>query len=105
MSSRDSTGSGDQVLSVRMSGIECPHCGRLDPSSFVLCPVCDTPTRPIHDLFHRAMGVARERAARVEVLHRDTAERLRASGDGLGALLRSRRLARSSGELARLSGA
>jgi len=75
---------------VHLGGIECPNCGRLDPGAFVTCPVCDTPTRPVHDLFHRAMVSARERAAGVEVLHGDAAGRLLKQGGGLGALLRYR---------------
>jgi peptide subunit release factor 1 (eRF1) len=75
---------------VHVGGIECPNCGRLDPGSFVTCPVCDVPTRPVHDLFHRAMASARERAAGVEVLHGDAAGRLLKQGGGLGALLRYR---------------
>ena len=73
---------------VHVGGIECPNCGRLDPGTFVTCPACDTPTRPVHDLFHRAMGSARERAAGVEVLHGEAAGRLMKEGGGLGALLR-----------------
>jgi peptide subunit release factor 1 (eRF1) len=75
---------------VHVGGVECPRCGRLDPGSFVTCPVCDAPTRPVHDLFHRAMGVTRELAGSVEVLHSAAAVRLLASGGGLGALLRYR---------------
>ena len=74
---------------VHPGGSECPGCGRLQPGSFVRCPTCDTPVRAVHDLFHRAMGHAREQASAVEVLHDEAARRLQAAGDGLGAMLRS----------------
>jgi peptide chain release factor subunit 1 len=75
---------------VHVGGIECPNCWRLDPGSSVTCPACDAPTRPVHDLFHRAMGAARERAAGVEVLHGEAAGRLLKQGGGLSAFLRYR---------------
>jgi peptide chain release factor subunit 1 len=72
------------------AGSECPNCGRLEPASVTTCAACGLPVRPVQDVFHRAMGRAREEAGRVEVVHDDAARRLREAGDGLGALLRYR---------------
>jgi hypothetical protein len=44
--------------------------------------------RPVHDLFHRAMGRTREQAGSVEVVHDTAAKRQREAGGGLGSLLR-----------------
>jgi peptide subunit release factor 1 (eRF1) len=44
----------------------------------------------LHDVFHRAMGRAREQAASVEVVHGAAAQRLQETGVGLGAFLRYR---------------
>jgi peptide chain release factor subunit 1 len=75
---------------VHVSGSECPNCGRLEPESVARCPGCGTATQPVHDLFHRAIGLALEQAGSVEVVHGDAARRLLEAGDGLGALLRYR---------------
>ena len=68
-------------------GSECPACGQLWPGILPTCPGYDTPMRPVHDLFHRAIGQAHGQAARVEVVHDEAARRLQERCGGLGARL------------------
>jgi peptide subunit release factor 1 (eRF1) len=73
---------------VQMAGSECESCGRLCRGSPASCPTCGGALRALHDLFHRAMGLALEQSARGEVVRGDAARRLVEAGEGLGALLR-----------------
>jgi peptide subunit release factor 1 (eRF1) len=73
--------------SVHLSGSECPNCGRLEPGSLGSCPACGTAMRPLHDLFHPAIGRALEQAGNV-VVHGDAAQLLLEAGGGLGTPLR-----------------
>ena len=75
---------------VHAGGSECFNCGRLEPRTLETCPACGKGMSPLHDVFHRAMGRARDQAAGVEVLHGAAARRLQQLGDGLGAFLRYR---------------
>jgi peptide subunit release factor 1 (eRF1) len=71
-------------------GSECINCGRLELGTVATCPACGKTMAPLHDVFHRAMGRAREQAASVEVVHGAAARRLQETGVGLGAFLRYR---------------
>ncbi len=73
---------------LRLSGVECSNCGRLDASSRSRCPACQSLTRETHDLVHRAMARTREQGGRVEVFHDDLGTRLMQNAKGLAALLR-----------------
>jgi peptide chain release factor subunit 1 len=73
---------------VHLVGSECQQCGRLEPGGVAACPACGTATRPVHDLFHRAMARALEQAGSVQVVHGAAARRLLEVGGGMGALLR-----------------
>ena len=71
-----------------VEGSECPNCGRLEADVLDRCRACGADMKPVHDLFHRAMGRTLEQAGSVEVLHSDAARRLQETAGGLGALLR-----------------
>ena len=70
-----------------VEGSECSSCGRLEAGALDRCRACGQVMRPVHDLFHRAMGRTLEQAGNVEVLHNDAARRLQETAGGLGALL------------------
>ena len=70
------------------AGNECLKCDHLHVGSKAVCATCGGPTRPLHDVFHRATAVALEQRANVEVVHGDAAQRLMALGGGLGAMRR-----------------
>jgi peptide chain release factor subunit 1 len=70
------------------AGNECLKCDRLHLGSNAVCAACGGRTRPLHDVFHRAIAVALEQRANVEVVHGDAAQRLMALGGGLGAMRR-----------------
>lgn len=73
---------------VQAEGSECPNCARLDRGRVKSCPSCGHAMRPVHDVFHRAMGRAVDQSGRVEVMHGVAAKQLIERGGGLGALLR-----------------
>jgi hypothetical protein len=75
---------------VHDDGSECPNCARLDRGRVKSCPACGHAMRPVHDVFHRAMGRAVDQSGRVEVevLHGAAARRLIELGGGLAAMLR-----------------
>ena len=73
----------------RGEGSECPNCERLDPGRVERCPTCGSAMRHVHDVFHRAVQRAVERAGRAEIVYGDAERRLLELGGGLGALLRS----------------
>jgi peptide chain release factor subunit 1 len=73
---------------VHANGNECLKCNRLHIGSSQTCSTCGGPTRPFHDAFHRAMGLAIKQSARVEIVHGEAAQRLTALGGGMGAMRR-----------------
>ncbi|HWP62012.1 MAG TPA: Vms1/Ankzf1 family peptidyl-tRNA hydrolase, partial [Candidatus Binatia bacterium] len=73
---------------LRVSGSECPGCGRLGPDAPASCPVSGDRVIPLEDVVERAMERSLEEGGRVEVVHDEAARRLREIGEGLGAVLR-----------------
>jgi len=75
---------------LRLPGVECSKCGRLDPDSPSKCRACGSGTSEVHDLVHSAMARTRAQGGRVEVFHGDVSRRLMQTARGLAALLRYR---------------
>lgn len=73
---------------LRVAGSECPACGRVAPDRPASCPICAAIPAPLDDVVERAIERTLEEGGTVEVVHGPPAERLRAKGDGLGAVLR-----------------
>jgi peptide chain release factor subunit 1 len=74
------------------AGTECPVDGRLDVVEAGPCPMCGAGTLPVGDVVDRAAQLTLQQDGTVEIVHETAADRLRAAGDGMGALLRFRLL-------------
>jgi peptide subunit release factor 1 (eRF1) len=73
---------------LRLPGSECPECGRLAQDCPPTCPACGVRPMPLADVVERAIERTVEEAGTVEIVHGAPASRLKAEGEGLGALLR-----------------
>lgn len=72
----------------RAPGSECLACGRLAAETPPLCPACGGQVRTLEDVVERAMERTLEEGGRIEVVRDAPADRLRALGEGIGAILR-----------------
>jgi peptide chain release factor subunit 1 len=75
---------------LRVSGSECPNCGRMQEGTIDTCPICGTKMRTDVDIADIAARRTLETAGEVEVVHEEAAQRLTERCGGMGAVLRFR---------------